>query len=330
MACSVNWRPAVGADFSCPQEESAREAAGSRRPRLSPSCASSKPKAPRSSSSPGARHRSDDAIPVAEEVRRAGSEPCGRAATTAVGQCAANQGRRRADFGRRHVEEDRRNGRVSERARREQEDFELGPGASIRRSCRWCWSSGRHWATREGRGPTKFDRNRLAHPASSPSRIACGCRKRPVQPLSHALPPPGGAKRTGLLQKRAMQCAAALAHLGIRRALSTRVHPATAGQDTPRANLRCLYTPPSGRRGAKDRVGRPRLRVASRGRGAGRTRDRQGYQGVRPRWRVGPHRSLRPAPARHAASRQSATAAHADLVRPARIAAHSCTAIEPG
>src|SRR5205814_5212522 len=79
--------------------------------------------------------RSDHIVSVAEAVRRDGREPGRRAPPTAGGERAAEEAGGAAVAGQRHPEGDQRKKMVSARARREQVDYAVGRGASVRRSC---------------------------------------------------------------------------------------------------------------------------------------------------------------------------------------------------
>src|SRR5262245_41841035 len=82
-----------------------------------------------------ARHHADDLVSVAEAFWWSRREPGRRAAPAAGGERPAEEGRRPADAGRGHPEGDQRKKMVSARARREQVDYAVGRGASVRRSC---------------------------------------------------------------------------------------------------------------------------------------------------------------------------------------------------
>src|ERR1051326_1985676 len=82
-----------------------------------------------------ARHHPDDAVPVAQAVRGPRRQPGRGVAATAGGERAAEEAAGAARARHRHPGGDQRKKMVSAQARREQVDFAVGRGASVRRSC---------------------------------------------------------------------------------------------------------------------------------------------------------------------------------------------------
>src|SRR6266436_1181124 len=76
-----------------------------------------------------------NAVPLAQEVRRPGAEPGGGAGAVAAREHAAEEGGGPARAGQRGAQGDQRKKMVSARARREQVDYAVGRGVSVRRSC---------------------------------------------------------------------------------------------------------------------------------------------------------------------------------------------------